>query len=200
MCLLDWCGSIVTYDIHAFRLWDLKSQLKAIHHDKRDQDLQFMKMETFSILRVIVAFFSIKSNEETIKGGKIRIMSDFLTILQEIQLQFPRYQTIHIAEDQSSILIIDQQQVAHILNLETATIETITKSSQFLKPLVELHYIQQMDCSDLHMRVSCYYQIDLFSSFIIHYLIYPIYGIFIMLMIIIIGLCLCRYQNNLYFN
>lgn len=80
---LDWCGTFITYDHLAMRVWDLQGQIKCVHHNKAtDSNYKLVRLSPFPALQKVIAMFTKKDASAT--GGLIRIYSELLSILQEV--------------------------------------------------------------------------------------------------------------------
>ncbi len=87
MSILRESGNIITYDEQALRLWSTTKQLKAQHHEQSKlESLKFMHMNSLDEISCFVIIYSLKkaaSSDE--KGGCMRIYSEQLQLLQEVQ-------------------------------------------------------------------------------------------------------------------
>lgn len=82
---LDWCGTFVTCDHFALRVWDLRGQLKCVHHSKADSDYKLMKLGVVPAVQKVIAIYSKKAASESEKScSKIRVYSELLSIVQEV--------------------------------------------------------------------------------------------------------------------
>lgn len=81
---LDWCGTFVTYDHLALRVWDLRGQLKCVHHDKANNDYNLVKIFTVPSLQQVMAVFTKKICKDSVNCGKIVVYSEFLAVIQEV--------------------------------------------------------------------------------------------------------------------
>ena len=135
-------------------------------------------VESLSVLAII---YTKKVTGDT-KAGKIRLYSDFLTVLQEIDLGLPQLEKVIFFPDHNSLILVDRTKTAHVLYLDqsgseidadfalvtlnplemkdkpkaqrsTARSASITQQLSNSHVMVKLRSIQQMDWTALNVQV-----------------------------------------------
>lgn len=118
MCYLGWCGCVVTYDQLALRVWDLQGQLKCTHNDKTETENKLIKLHAVDSMAVFLGLYTSKSSNSTSLSGYMRVFSEMLSIVQEIDLSLPRIERAIFFPDQLCFALFDSSKTAHILYID----------------------------------------------------------------------------------
>ncbi len=82
---MDWCGLFMTNDHLAMRVWDLRGQLKCVHHSKDENEYKLIKLCPIPVVQKVMGIYTKKGTESSAKFSKVKLFSEMLTVVQEVQ-------------------------------------------------------------------------------------------------------------------
>lgn len=82
---MDWCGLFMTNDHLAMRVWDLRGQLKCVHHSKDENEYKLIKLCPIPVVQKVMGVYTKKGTESSAKFSKVKLFSEMLTVVQEVQ-------------------------------------------------------------------------------------------------------------------
>ena len=81
---MDWCGLFMTNDHLAMRVWDLRGQLKCVHHSKDENEYKLIKLCPIPVVQKVMGIYTKKGTESSAKFSKEKLFSEMLTVVQEV--------------------------------------------------------------------------------------------------------------------
>lgn len=108
ICTLRESGNLVTYDEKAIRLWNLQKQIKSLHIDASSvEKWKFMSINALDEVNGFVLLYSLKKTstpEE--RGGCLRLYSNTLQLIQEVDIKLPVIEKVIFAENQRDLIVL----------------------------------------------------------------------------------------------